>query len=121
LIDDVARAPRSSTPLKDMASEVRDAGLHPAARNQRVIAVGSDGSGGLHAGSSNGFDAGQRAALERLGINRVPGSAKLHAEEELLRALDDLKKVGTSKRMPCGPSEHDCLRQLVERGVEIEE
>lgn len=71
-------------------------------------------------GSSNGFDAGQRAALAALGIMRVPGSAALHAEEELLRAVPDLQRVGTSVRPPCGPDEHDCLRQLNEAGVGIE-
>src|SRR5439155_14567962 len=58
----------SATPLTDLADEVRTSGLHPAAVNQRTIAVGADSEGSLFAGSSNGFDAGQRAALERLGI-----------------------------------------------------
>ncbi len=113
-------AATSRTPLTDMASEIRQAGLHPAARNQRTIAVGADESGRLFAGSSNGFDAGQRAAMERLGVSRVPGSASLHAEEELLRGVPTLSRVGTSVRTPCGPAEHNCLAQLVARGVGIE-
>jgi hypothetical protein len=99
---------------------VREAGLHPAARNHRTIAVGADSEGSLFAGSSNGFDAGQRAVLERLGITRVPGSGKLHAEEELLRGVPGLQRVGTSVRSPCGPAEHNCALQLVQRGVEVE-
>jgi hypothetical protein len=106
--------------LKSLASEVREAGLHPAARNNRTIAVGIDADGGLFAGSSNGFDAGQRAALARLGITRVPGSGALHAEEELLRGVPTLQRVGTSVRAPCGASEHNCALQLIERGVGVE-
>jgi hypothetical protein len=52
---------------------------------QRTIAVGADSEGGRFAGSSNGFDAGQRPVLERLGIIRVPGSGALDAGEELLQ------------------------------------
>jgi RHS repeat-associated protein len=110
--------PRPS--LVSIADDIRSSGLHPAARNQRTIAVGEDASGGLHAGSSNGFDAGQRAALQRNGVHRVPGSGRLHAEEELLRDVPDLQRVGTSVRDPCGPDEHNCRQQLLDRGVEIE-
>jgi hypothetical protein len=80
------------------ANQVRSAALHPAAANHRTIAVGVNSEGQLFAGSSNGFDAGQRAALENLGMTRVPGSAALHAEEELLRAVPDLQQIGTSVR-----------------------
>ena len=106
--------------LVNIAADIRTSGMHPAVRNQRTIAVGEDGSGALHAGSSNGFDAGQRAALQRHGVNRVPGSGALHAEEELLRGVPDLRRVGTSVRDPCGPTEHNCRQQLLDRGVEIE-
>lgn len=117
----VATGVAAKTPgLKSLASEVREAGMHPAARNNRTIAVGIDADGGLFAGSSNGFDAGQRAALERLGITRVPGSGALHAEEELLRGVPTLQRVGTSVRAPCGASEHNCALQLIERGVGVE-
>jgi hypothetical protein len=79
-----------------------------------------DSQGNLFAGSSSGFDAGQRAALDELGITRVPRSATLHAEEELLRGVPDLQQIGTSVRMPCGPAEHDCALQLATRDVEVE-
>lgn len=86
-----------------------------------MIAVGVDSEGNLFAGSSNGFDPGQRAALDELGIIRVPGSGNLHAEEEeLLRGVPDLQQVGTSVRMPCGPEEHDCALQLANAGVGVE-
>jgi YD repeat-containing protein len=111
---------QSATPLKDLANKVRMSGLHPAAVNERTIAVGANAEGKLFAGSSSGFDAGQRAALERLGISRVPGSSALHAEEELLRGVPDLQRIGTSLRAPCGPLEHNCLQQLIDRGVTIE-
>lgn len=110
----------SATPLTDIASDIRTSGLHPAAVNQRTIAVGQDTSGNLYVGSSNGFDAGQREAIDTHGVQRVPGSGSLHAEEELLRAVPDLQRIGTSVRAPCGPGEHNCLQQLVDRGVTIE-
>ena len=110
----------ASPKLRDLAADVREAGLHPAARNNRTIAIGVDENGQLWAGSSNGFDAGQRAALERLGIKRVPGSGALHAEEELLRGVPNLKEVGTSVRMPCGPTEHNCAAQLGNAGVKVQ-
>jgi len=56
----------------------------------------------------------------KAGVQCVPSKADQHAEENLLREVPDLKKVGTSKRAPCGPSEHDCARQLEEKGVEVE-
>jgi len=79
-----------------------------------------DSEGGLFAGSSNGFDAGQRAALERLGITRVPGSGALHAEEELLQGVPGLGRVGTSGRSPCALDKHNCAQQLFGAGVQVE-
>ena len=111
--------PTGMTALKRAASEIREAGLHPAARNQRVIAVGVGRGRQIYAGSSNGFDAGQRAALARLGIKRVPGSGRLHAEEELLRAVPRLRRVATSRLAPCGPAKHNCAAQLKARGVKV--
>ena len=116
---DVGRA-APQTPLIDAADEIRRASLHPAARHQRTIAVGVDHEGRLFAGSSSGFDRGQRAALERLGIHRVPGSGAMHAEEELLQSVPGLRRVGTSVRAPCGPTEHNCRLQLLQRRVELE-
>ena len=69
-------------------------GVHPAAANHRTIAVREAASGKLYVGSSNGFDAGQRAAIDIHGVQRVPGSGSLHAEEELLRAVPDLQRAG---------------------------
>jgi RHS repeat-associated protein len=109
-----------STELINKADIIREAGLHPASRNQRTIAVGEDAAGGLHAGSSNGFDRGQRAAAEKLGVRCVRCKGDNHAEENLLREVPDLRKVGTSKRSPCGPGEHNCRGQLEQRGVKIE-
>lgn len=106
--------------LVDKAARIRNAGLHPAARNNRTIAVGEDAGGRLYAGSSNGFDRGQRAAAEALGIKCVSCKAGAHAEENLLREVPGLRRVGTSKRSPCGPAEHNCRAQLEERGVDIE-
>jgi hypothetical protein len=106
--------------LRSLAEEVRTSGLHPLAVDKRTIAVGIDAEGNLFAGSSNGFDRGQSAALSRLGISKVTGSSKLHAEEELLRGVPNLKRVGTSVRMPCGASEHNCALQMSDRGVEME-
>ena len=37
-----------------------------------------------------------------------------------LRDVPDLRRVGTSVRDPCGPDEHNCRQQLLDRGVEIE-
>ncbi|MGI9303951.1 MAG: polymorphic toxin-type HINT domain-containing protein, partial [Gammaproteobacteria bacterium] len=102
--------------LKSAAAEIREAGVHPAARNQRVVAVGEDASGNLFAGSSKFFDKGQRAAADALGIKRVPSRKGNHAEENLLDAVPDLRRVGTDKLDPCP----NCLRQLIERGVKID-
>src|SRR5262249_43036206 len=84
--------------LVALASKIRGAGRHPAARNNRVIAVGVDAQGKLVAGSSNGFDRGQRAAAEALGIECVPSKKACHAEENLMREVSTLQKVGTSRR-----------------------
>ncbi|WJK43714.1 polymorphic toxin-type HINT domain-containing protein [Solwaraspora sp. WMMA2056] len=108
--------------LKGYAQQIREAGDHPAAVNQRVIAVGQDEAGNLVAGSSNGFDAGQAAAADALGIRRVPSRRGRHAEENLIADNDGsmwpLKRVGTDARTPCGPAEHNCARQLTDRGIE---
>jgi hypothetical protein len=113
-------AAEETASLRSLASQVRVAGQHLAARNQRTIAVGVDSKGNLFAGSSSGFDKGQRAVLNELGITRVAGSGKLHAEEELMREVPDLWRIGTSVRMPCGPAEHNCALQLLLRGVVVE-
>jgi len=106
--------------LQGKANEIREAGQHPAARNNRTIAVGEDANGNLHAGSSNGFDRGQREAADNLGVSRVPSRKGNHAEENLMDAVPDLKRVGTSKRNPCGPSEKNCAGQLKEKGIEVD-
>jgi hypothetical protein len=103
-----------------MADQVREAGLHPAAVNQRAITVGMDSGGNLFAGSSNGFDAGQRAVLARFGIERVPGNGMLHAEEELMMQIPDLQRIGVSGPPICGPESHNCLGQLTRLGVQID-
>jgi hypothetical protein len=100
-----------------MARQIREAGTHPASRNQRVIAVGEDALVKQYAGSSGSFDKRQRAAADALGVQRVPTRAGQHAEENLLEAVPDLKRVGTDKLVPC---QARCLPQLIERGVEIE-
>lgn len=105
-------------PLHEVADEIRTAG-HPIAADRRTIAVGQDAQGNLHVGSSSGLDAGQTAAAERLGVNQVPSRPGLHAEEELLEGVRDLRSVGTSRRLPCGPGEHNCAGQLLERGVTV--
>jgi RHS repeat-associated protein len=106
--------------LKALANEIREGGVHAPARNQRTIAVGEDAQGVLWAGSSNGFDKGQRAAADRLGVQRVPSRKGAHAEENLLREVPELKRAGTSKRAPCGAGEHNCAAQLERAGVEID-
>jgi len=118
LPDAAVSGPKS---LREMAREVSHSGSGFARR--RTVAVGADSNGRLWAGSSNGFDAGQRAALERLGIQRVPGSAGLHAEEELLRALrteggpSSFTSIGTFSRMPCSDAGHMCAQQLFDWGI----
>jgi RHS repeat-associated protein len=107
-----------SRPLHEIADEIRTSG-HPIAANRRTIAVGQDSLGNLHVGSSNRLDAGMRTSAERLGVNQVPSIRGLHAEEELMQAIPDLKAVGTSKRSPCGASEHNCAGQLADRGITV--
>ncbi|MBB5960652.1 hypothetical protein FHS29_007280 [Saccharothrix tamanrassetensis] len=34
--------------------------------------------------------------------------------------MPGLKRVGTSVRQPCGPSEHNCALQLKNAGVEVD-
>jgi hypothetical protein len=109
-------APRRAA--HEIADEIRTSG-HPIAASRRTIAVGEDAAGNLHVGSSNGLDRGMREAADRLGVNQVPSRPGLHAEEELMEAIDDLKRVGTSKRLPCGPGEHNCAQQLLDRGIEV--
>ena len=114
-VDNIVDAAR---PLHEIADEIRTAG-HPIAADRRTIAVGQDAQGNLHVGSSNGLDAGQRAAAERLGINQVQSVPGLHAEEELMKAVDNLTAVGTSRRLPCGVGEHNCSGQLLDRGIGV--
>lgn len=106
--------------LQRIADMIRRAGKHPASRNQRTIAVGMDKNGGLHAGSSGGFDEGQRKMAERLGIPRVPTKKGKHAEENLMSCIEGLKSVGTSKRAPCGSDEHNCAKQLTDAGIDVD-
>jgi RHS repeat-associated protein len=106
--------------LQKLAKMIREAGKHKPAINQRVIAVGQNAAGVLFAGSSNGFDAGQRAMADKLGIQRVPSSTGNHAEENLVKCVPDLKSVGTSKREPCGPTEHNCAGKLAELKIDVD-
>ncbi len=106
--------------LTAIAGEIRQAGTHPAAVNNRTIAVGENAQGQLFAGSSNGFDRGQRAAAQSRGVTCVSCKKGAHAEENLMREVPGLRRVGTSKRSPCGPSEHNCAGQLADRGIEVE-
>jgi hypothetical protein len=34
--------------------------------------------------------------------------------------VQDLVAIGTSKRYPCGPQEHDCYGQLIKKGIQID-
>lgn len=119
-----AAADSGAPTLRSLAEQIRTAGRPGAAVNQRTIAVGEDAAGSLYAGSSGGFDAGQRAAADALGIIRVPsrtvGGQVLHAEENLVGAVPDLQRVGTSVRPPCGPLEHNCAAMLDELGVVVD-
>lgn len=115
-----AKSEVSEGDLVAKAEKIRKAGTHPASRNQRTVAVGENSEGELFAGSSNGFDKGQRAAAEELGVKCVSCKKGQHAEENLLREVPDLKRVGTSSRAPCGAGEHNCRGQLLEKGVEID-
>ena len=106
--------------LQSLAARVREAGLHPAAVSRRTIAIGENSAGELFAGSSNGFDRGQRTMAQLPGIECVPCKAGMHAEENLLREVPRLRRVGTSVRMPCGPGEHNCAAQLQQALVKVE-
>jgi hypothetical protein len=105
--------------LVDYARQIREGG-HPIAASRRTIAVGEDAQGNLFAGSSNGFDKGMKSKAAELGVMPVRSDSNLHAEEDLLREVPDLTRVGTSKRTPCGPSEHNCEAQLRARGIDID-
>lgn len=76
--------------------------------------------GNLYVGSSNGLDKGQRAVAKALGLKRVPTHKNHHAEENLLKNVPYLRRVGTSKRSPCGASEHNCAGQLSDRGILVD-
>jgi RHS repeat-associated protein len=104
--------------LKSIAEQIRSAGQSPVAINMRTIAVAQASDGTLYAGSSNGFDAGMKAMAKQLGVNLVPTSRGLHAEENLLKWLQgNFDRVGTYARTPCGPDEHDCAGQLAAVGI----
>ena len=88
------------------------------ARSMRTIAVAQASDGTLYAGSSNGFGRGMKATAKQLGVNLVPTSRGLYAEENLLKWLNgNFDRVGTFSRAPCGPSEHDCAGQLAAVGI----
>jgi hypothetical protein len=105
------------------AKQIRLAGTDPQSRDRRTFAVGKDDQGKLWAGSSNGFDKGQKAMCVQLGIETVPTRYDKHAEENLLAHWwleQHLKVVGTSKLDPCGPEWHDCEGQLLQKRVIID-
>ncbi|WP_217602150.1 RHS repeat-associated core domain-containing protein [Chitinophaga sp. GbtcB8] len=112
--------------LTGLAKDISDSGDHFFSQKLRTVAVGQDADGKLFAASSNGLDAGQRAKAIELGVTPLNSSTvmvdgkNLHAEEVLLKEVDDLKAVGTWKRAPCGADEHNCLQQLIDKGVKIE-
>jgi RHS repeat-associated protein len=113
------RSSAAGPDLSSLAAQIREGGLHAAARNTRTFAVGVDSEGRLFAASSNGFDRGQREAAARLGITVVRSSTGAHAEENLLRRVPGLKDVGTSVRTPCGANEQNCIEQLATSGVGV--
>jgi hypothetical protein len=108
--------------LKGYARQIREAGDHVRAVEERVIAVGQDEGGNLVAGSSNGFDAGQRAMADSLGIRTVTNHLGQHAEEDLISdnegSLWPLKRVGADPQAPCGIDRNDCAGQLGRLGIE---
>jgi hypothetical protein len=97
--------PCSVSTLRDYARQINEAGVHPAAVNMRVIAVGQDEAGNLTAASSDNFDIGQRAMADELGIRRVPTLGTQHAEENLITdnqgSLWSLLRIGTYSQDPC--------------------
>jgi hypothetical protein len=102
----------------DLAEEIRLGG-HFLAAARRTIAVGQDAAGSLFVASSNRLDSGMRAVAQRLGVKEIPSVIGKHAEEVLMEGVPDLVRIGTSKRLPCGPGEHNCLEQLISKGIEI--
>ena len=110
----------SVSTLRDYARQINEAGVHPAAVNMRVIAVGQDEAGNLTAASSDNFDIGQRAMADELGIRRVPTLGTQHAEENLITdnqgSLWPLLRIGTYSQDPC-PGCSDLMDQLgIEHG-----
>jgi hypothetical protein len=53
-----------------------------------------------------------------MGLTVVPSPKGNHAEENLMKAHDDLTSIGTSVRHPCGASEHNCAGQMAEQGIQ---
>jgi RHS repeat-associated protein len=112
--------------LTELAKQISESGDHFFSQTLRTVAVGEDSSGNLFAASSNGLDAGQQAKALELGVTPLNSSTvyidkkNLHAEEVLMRNIDDLEAVGTWKRNPCGETEHNCLKQLRDKGIKIE-
>jgi RHS repeat-associated protein len=104
--------------LQDAAAAVRTAANHPAAANQRTVAVGQRQNGERVVSSSNGLDPGQKKKAAELGLTVVSSKVDHHAEENLMKAHDDLTSIGTSARQPCGADEHNCAAQMAERGIE---
>lgn len=112
--------------LTSLAQQISEGGDHFFARVMRTVAVGRDSEGRLFAASSNGLDAGQQAKALELGVTPLNSSTvhvdgkNLHAEEVLLHHVEGLTEVGTWRRAPCGPDEHNCHQQLIDRGIKIE-
>lgn len=101
-----------------MKSQMRFEPLgHRITAIRRTVAVSEDSAGNLHVGSSNGLDSGMRDPSGRFGVAPVPSRPGLHAEEELMEAITDLVRVGTSRRLPCGPAEQNSVQQLRNRGI----
>jgi hypothetical protein len=104
--------------LKAFAQFIRGAAETNQAAGQRTIAVAQAPDGSLYAGSSYGFDAGQKAMAQLLGINLIPTDRRLHAEENLIKFLKgNFCTVGTYQQAPCGPDRHDCAGQLTRLGI----
>jgi hypothetical protein len=112
--------------LTELAKQISESGDHFLSRTLRTVAVGQDSKGNLFAASSNGLDAGQQAKALELGMTPLNTSTvqvdgkTLHAEEVLLHNIDDLESVGTWKRIPCGTTEHNCAKQLSDKGIKVE-
>lgn len=112
--------------LTELAKEISESADHFLAEVCRTVSVGQDATGGLFAASSNGLDPGQVAKCQELGVTPLNTSTihvngkNLHAEEVLLKNVDNLEAVATWKRMPCGLSEHNCMQQLTDAGIKVE-